>query len=441
MIGALILYKLKFYLKFSGNPWRLVLSIFLMLTAGFYGFVFGAFTQLLASEKIDVISPDDFIKYTLLLIFIITVVRMIFPTYRPLRQLFPKHYPLSGRQRYGATIFNDFVSPYFLYLSIFIVSGSLFANKADSQFLISGFLILICAHLFRRSIQYLIDFSLKLTGVLVTFVVLLILTFGFYNVDYMISSFWFLPALAAFLFISGFVQDLSIKESRSRKIRITSFKSNLMLKLLFNNPKVKLQLIIAFTLKTALLLIDLFLFRKNGEHLFDGQSVYWLFLPPLIYFTYVYNNIWAFWFNLWLNLQQRIGDYKVMIQKAFYLMLFPLILDMAITLPILLMSWDDKLFILTFYFTSTLSLVLLSFLWSIIAPKKITAAFQFSASTSSWGIAAALTVVFLLSTINLTKWAYLLVPLFLILSGVGIWYSIVHYKDLKYIVFNKMKKG
>ena len=122
-------------------------------------------------------------------------------------------------------------------------------------------------------------------------------------------------------------------------------------------------------------------------------------------------------------------------------MLFPLILDMAITLPILLMSWDDKLFILTFYFTSTLSLVLLSFLWSIIAPKKITAAFQFSASTSSWGIAAALTVVFLLSTINLTKWAYLLVPLFLILSGVGIWYSIAHYKDLKYIVFNKMKKG
>lgn len=440
MIGALILYKLKSYLKRSRNPWRMVLSIFLMLTAGFYGFLFGALSQMLASETIEFISPDDFIKYTLLLIFVVTVVRMIFPAYRPLIRLFPKHYPLSGMQRYGASLFNDFVSPYFLYLSIFIVSGSLFASMADSRFLISSFWVLICAHLFRRSIQYLIDFSLKPTGVLMAFVVLLILTFGFYNVDYILSSSWFLPALLAFLFISGYVQELAIKESRSRKIRGTSFKSNLMLKLLFNNPKVKLPLIIAFAVKTALLLVDYFLFRKNGEHLFGGQTVYWLFVPPLVYFTYVYNNIWAFWFNLWLNLQLRIGDYKVMIQKAFYLMLFPLILDMAITLPILLMSWDDKLFIFTFYFTTTLSLVLLSFLWSSILPKKISTTFQMNGSTSTWSVMAAMGSVFLLSTISLNKWAYLLVPLALILSGVGIWYSIVHYKDLKYIVFNKMKK-
>ncbi len=441
MIGALILYKLKSYLKYSGNPWRMALYIFLMLIAGFYGYMFGSLSQMLESGTIDIFSLDDFIKYTLLLIFAITFVRMIFPAYNPLRQLFPKYYPLSGMQKYVASVFNDFITPYFLYLSIFIVSGSLFAKKADSQFLISSLLILICAHLLRRSIQYLIDFSLKPAGILMASVVLLIMTFGFYNVDYLVFSSWILPAMAVLLFVSGFIQELSLKESRSRKIRGTSFKSNLMLKLLFNNRKVRLPLVIAFTLKTAFLLIDFVVFRKNGGHLFGGQFVYWLFVCPLIYFTYVYNNVWAFWFNLWLNLQLRIGDYKVMIKQAFYLMLLPLILDIATTLPVLLLSWDDTLFILTFYFTSTLSLFLLSFLWSLITPKKITSTFQFKGSTSGWAVTATMVNVFVLSTISLSLWAYLFVPFLLILSGIGIWYSITAYKDRKYIVFNKMKKG
>lgn len=441
MIGALILYKLKSYLKSSRNPLRLVLSIFLLLTTVFYGFLFGALSQMLASETIEIISIDDFIKYTLLLISVITLLRMIFPAYRSLKQMFPKHYPLSGMQKYTASLSYDFITPYFFYFSIFIVSSGLFANTADSQFIISGFLVLICSHLLRRSIQYLMDFSLKPAGILMTSVVLLIVAFGLYYADYLLFNPWFLLVLTGFLLASGFVQELSVKESRSRKIRRTPFKSNLLLKLLFNNPKVKLPLIIAFTLKTVLLFIDYFLFRKKGEHMFGGQFIYWWIVTPLIYFTYVYNNIWAFWFNLWLNLQLRIGDYKAMIKQGFYLMLFPLILDLVTTLPIFLLSWDDKLFIFTFYFTTAFSLALLSFLWSLILPKKISTTFQMNVSTSTWSVMATMGSVFLLSTIRLNTWAYLFVPLFLILSGAGIWYSIDTYKDRKYVLFNKMKQG
>lgn len=225
------------------------------------------------------------------------------------------------------------------------------------------------------------------------------------------------------------------------KIRGTSLKTNLMLKLLFNNPKVKLPLLIGFSVKTGLLLLDFFLFRKNGEHLFNGQFVYWLFVPPLIYFTYVFNNIWAFWFNLWLNLQLRIGDYKAMIIQAFFLMLPLLIIDAAITLPILLLSWDDTTFILTFYFTTTFSMLLFSFLWSLITSKKIATTFQINGSTSTWGVMVSMGSVFLLSTISKFQWAYVFVPLFLILSAAGLWYSIVTYKNWKYVLFNKLKKG
>ncbi|MDD2528501.1 MAG: hypothetical protein PHT26_10740 [Lentimicrobiaceae bacterium] len=441
MIGALLLYKLKSYLKREGNPWRVVLSIFLIINAVFYGFLFGTLTQLLESGTIENISKDDFIKYTLLLIFVITPGRMIFPGYKPLKQLFPKYYPLSITQRYAASLINDFLTPYFFYLSLFIVSGSLFANTPDSQFLVSGFLFMICAHLLRRCIQYMLDFSLKPSGVLMAFIILLILAFGLYNIDYWIFKPYVILTAAGLFFVMGWVQEWSIKESRLRKIRSTSLKTNLQLKLLFNNPKVKLPLLIGFSVKTGLLLLDFFLFRKNGVHLFNGQFVYWLFVPPLIYFTYVFNNIWAFWFNLWLNLQLRIGDYKAMIIQAFFLMLPLLIIDAVITLPILLLSWDDKTFILTFYFTTTFSMLLLSFLWSLITSKKIATTFQINGSTSTWGVIVSMGSVFLLSAISKFQWAYLFVPLFLVLSAAGLWYSIVTYKNWKYVLFNKLKKG
>jgi hypothetical protein len=245
--------------------------------------------------------------------------------------------------------------------------------------------------------------------------------------------------LLALIFI-GYQQELSIITPYYRERKYNSVGTNFYLRLLLNNKKVWLPLVIGFILKTVILLVDLYLVKSKGTHLFDGGVFFWLFASPLIVFTYIFNNTWGFWKNIWLNIELRSGQYKDLVLMSLKLMLAPLILDMLITLPILLFSRDNIEFIFLFYFTTTIYLLFFSFLWTLITPRAIHTSFQMKGSTSPIANITAMLGVFLLTLMDINGWFYLLSPLMMIIAFVAFRFSVDRYKDKKYLLTEKLMK-
>ncbi len=441
MIRYLIIHKLKFYIRELKNPWRVVLTLFLLFTAWIYGLLFGKLYNNLYSGEIDIISSESFFNYSFIGIAGITIIRMFFPNYNPLRLLFPKYYPITNCKKYIVSLINDFQKPYFFYLSIFVLSATFYLENSTIQFLMTSFSILISSHLFRRYIQYVIDFKINKKTIIVHVLGLVSIASFFATVfSQELDLFVPLIMLIVVLTLIGYFQESLITSISHGGNKNKSDKLGITLKLLLNNKKARLPLIVGLIFKSLILLGDFFLFRTKGKHLFEGQIVFWLFASPLLIFTYVFNNAWGFWKNLWLNIELRNGQYKPMIWLGLRLMLIPLILDIVITIPILLLSWADFKFILIFYFTTSVYLIMLSFLWSLITPRKITTMLQMKGSTSPLGIIAAMGGVFILTTIKLNNWFYILIPLFVIIGFIGLWLSLDMYKEKKYIITNKILK-
>ena len=441
MIQYLVLYKFRHYIKDLKNPWKIILALVLTFTAFIYGRLYGVISNNIASGKLDFLTAEKFTTLIIIAISILTLIRMVFPNYNPLIQLFPKYYPLSKAEIYFSSLINDFYKPYFFYLLVFIFSGSYYVENSRFQFLAYASLALMSSHLVRRSFQYIVDFqtksSFRFFHVIGALAIACFIFTLFTN-----SSYWALQVISitAVLLIVGFFQESSILSRRSGEIKSKSSKISITLKLLLNNKKVRLPLIIGLLLKSFILVGDFFLFRIKGTHLFNGQIVFWLFASPLILFTYVYNNVWGFWKNLWLNMELKVGDYKSMTSQILRLILIPFIIDLLITVPILLFSWSDYEFILLFYFTSAVFLIMLSFLWSLILPVKINSTFQMKGSTSPWSVIASMGGVLLLTTIKINHWFYILIPFFFIIGGMGYWLSIDLYRKKKYRIVSKIMK-
>ncbi len=122
-------------------------------------------------------------------------------------------------------------------------------------------------------------------------------------------------------------------------------------------------------LKASFLGLDLLVFRKTGAHLFslNELSIFLLYayISPILMFTNVFNNTWGFWKNIFLNIETRAGEYQLLMYLGLKLMAIPLLIDMAITVPFIILEGDNIELLLVLYATSMVYLVILSFLWSL----------------------------------------------------------------------------
>lgn len=441
MISFLLINKLKYYLNSHRNPWKIILTVVLVFTAWFYGRLLGELSNQLASGEIDFVSVEKFSTLTLLAILAFVLIRMVFPSYRPLQQIFPKYLPLSAAQRYFALIINDFISPYFFYLFLFILSYAFYALHEGFDFILSGILILTGSVLLRRCIQSLIDFRLSITGKLspLLLIPMVYINYGILELNPLSQISLF--TLACLLFFIAFIQEINIAEKRNKEITGKTQISNAFFKMILNNRKARLPLMIGILFKAFILYSDFFLFKTKGEHLFDGLFIYWLFASPMLLFTYVFNNQWAFWKNFWLTYELRTGEYRTMIKQYFKLMLIPILVDAVFSIPILIVTWDMPVLILLFYFSAAAYLIMFSFLWSLITPRKIGSTFQMKNSVSMVSTLSAASGVSLLTLIKVNQWFYVMIPVMIIIGGVALWIGISMYKDKKYLIVNKVMKN
>lgn len=441
MIHLLILYKLKFFLRRFKNPWNVVMALFLLSTAWAYGAIYGVISNKLTSGVTGIISVEQFRYYTLLAVAGITLARMVFPNYVPMKQLFPGYYPVSRIEKYLTSLVVDFQKPFFLYILVFIFSGYYYLETSALQFLITGLLVVVNSHLVRRFLQYLIDYETKSSwwfvhglGALTILSVIGVLIFANMEVPHL------LLLLLLVLASAGFLQEISIRSSRQGEILSKSNKLHILPKLLLNNKMARLPLVFGLIFKSFILCMIFLAAKLKGKDLFDEQFVLWIFATPLILFTYVFDNMWGFWKSLWLNLELRMGQHKTLVGFGLRLMLIPLLLDFLVTMPLLLFSRKDYQFIVIFYLTTAAYLVTMSFFWSVITPRKIMSFFHMKASTSALSMIAAMGGVFALMTIKLNYWFYVFIPLFILVGITCLWSVSTSYRDKKYMIADHIMK-
>lgn len=440
MIGLLCWHKLKHYLEGLKKPWRTLLCLLLCAMTVMYAFFSAELIDSAAKGEIDLPEPGLLQNTILLIIAVLTLLRVVFPSYQPLKTFFPRHYPLSNWQNHTISLINDFVKPYFFYLVLFLLCLTRFARFESSSFLYSGLLILFAAHLVRRSIQYLVDFRLKIKGL----ITMAVFTGGAFVTARLVPLPELLKTLPlaiilALLLITGFMLENALIEPRNSRIRIYTINSGIYTKLLLGSKKSRWPLLVGFVFKILILFGDLMSFRDNGEHLFDNSSILLLlFISPLLYFNYVFNNSWGFWKNLWLNVEIRSGDGRLMSHHNLQLMLRVLLIDFAVTFALTYFTWQNIELILLFYCSSAFYLVMLSFVWSLLTPRKIETTFQFKGSVSPWSIIASMGGVLLLSLININRYFYVIIPLFIAIGVAAYRMSLVEYRSRKYHLAQKL---
>lgn len=439
MIRFLIIGRIKGLLLELKKPLSILLALVIVLTAWLYGWLLASLINKSNMGAIESITPEKIINYSICFIMGLVLLRMILPRYNPQKQLLPKFYPITKFYNYLISVISDFLNPLFFSITFFIILCCLYLHEFKLLFLLLGFSALVSSQLLRRLIQYGIDFRIKNKGYLFLIISFLLIYFVFYYYTYFNQH---LKALSLFipiyLFCIGYLIELTIIESRINEIPGGSGMSNLYLKLIIKNPKARLILLVGVLIKFSLLTVDFILYKKNGIHIFDGQLIYWTFASPLILFTYVYNNVWGYWPSVWLIYEIRIGGHRETIHFIIKLLAIPLLIDLLITIPLLLVSWDNYIFIITFYLLSSLFLVTFCSIWSIIFPKKIISTFQMSGTSSFVGSLVSMIAVISLSVLKLNYWFYVLIPIFLTASYMAYKYSPDLYKERKYSIVKKL---
>jgi len=440
MIAYFLYLKFKIGLLSLKKPWSLFITVILLLISWWYGMILAKFVDKLNSGASELFSAGEVTNYVLWALGIITLGRMIIPSYKPQQNIFPCYYPLSRIQHYIFSLTNDFFTPYFFYILLFLVSGSYYLETGKMAFFFSGLFVIISAHILRRLIQYNIDFKLKKNGYILFSVILAAMGGMLFFLPVLINYTWPKGVLVLVtLLVFGYLIDGAIIENRKSEYLNQSKHYNSYIKLIFNNAKARLPLIVGVIFKVVVLLILRIKITRDGSA--DGlMLIFWMFASPLITFTYVFNNIWGFWPDLWLNIETHTGRFLDFIKQGLRLLIFPLIIDMLVSIPILFITLDDPKLILSFYFTSMFYLVSFSFLWSLIGPKQIVKTFQFKGSTSIVGSMISIVGIFLLGTLKINIWFYLLIPLYVVISVLAIYLSFILYNEKKYKVTETITK-
>ena len=439
MIWFLLKKKLIFSLRKLMKIGDLLIAALILLFVVIYGFAFAKLSDIAANGELEEISMNSIRAMVFSALFFVTISRTFIPSYNPLRLEFPKYYPISVFHKYVFSLLSDYIKPFFFYMSTFIIAATFFRDNIDFKFFATAFAYLILGNIVRHNIQYIIDFKLNRNAYLASIIAIGVIiaanvniAFSFFN-GAVIS--WLLVIL---FFLLGYLQHYSIIDERKSNIANASSKRGISFSLIVNNKKARMLIAVGLFFR-VLVIIFLIVQVYNGKELiFERMPIFWLFVTPMSFFTYFYNNIWAFWPSLMINMELRNGDYYKMIKQGLQLMKLPLLIDFILSIPLLFILNDQLVFIILFYVTSVVFLVSFSFFWSALLPIKVKKLFQRKGSTSMWSSLATMLGVAILALMQVNAWFYIISPFFLAMSAAAIWFSKDIYRDNKHKIYEKI---
>ncbi|ARS34305.1 hypothetical protein [Pontibacter actiniarum] len=370
---------------------RLLLLAFGVAAAGTYSWMFAFLLEQAGQGGLHP-SVEKVLEYTNLFMLAIIILKGFFPAYVPKANLIHPLYPVSVLQRFRTEVIVELVSPLYFVLLIFLVLLFVLAPEYTVLHLMQSLLVILTAHVTLRSLQVFVERKMRWRDVNFYSAVVMAGAFVALQVRapmFMPATEWLMlvvhmAALGALVAASFFLEKAAVEPRRKTVNYSSDARRSLGWRLFKNHKLARQMLVFGFAFKVIVLAADAFAFTKKGEHIFDEIVTLWLFVGPLVVFSYVFNNVWGFYRNLWLTVERSSGTSKGFITATWMALRLPLLLDAGITFVyVAIFNHQDAFFIVMMYVAGVLIMTPLSMIASIASPKAVSGGlFSFSAKSS-----------------------------------------------------------
>ncbi|HEY4652726.1 MAG TPA: hypothetical protein VIG72_15010 [Pontibacter sp.] len=420
-----------------------------IVLSGFYGWLFSYMLE--QAQHGGVTTVTEVVRYINLFVLGITIIRGFFPAYVPKLDLVPRLYPIRPVKRFWVELPVELFSPFNFILVNFLFLLFILAPAYTFLYFLQSILVLLTAHVTKRSLQVMVE--RKMRWLHLNFISAAVLGAGFVALQLQLpmydpASSWFelvvhLASLGLFLGANFFL-ELAAFEPKRKVVNYSHNKHRSLSWRLFKNSKHPKQLLLfGLGLKLIILGADAALYTAKGIHIYEKNLTVWIFFGPAIIYSYVFNNIWGFYKNLWLTVERTGGGISDFLRSSLIPLRVPLLLDAAIlAVYVAFFNHEDAVFLLVMYLGSVLVLTPLGIVASFVSPKVVKGSIMsFSAKTSYLYNMLSLLLVGLLLLPLLHSILFLIYP---VLIGITFFAMIAVLKEnrkYKHELFGKLFKA
>ncbi|MHA6249918.1 hypothetical protein ACXYMU_18430 [Pontibacter sp. CAU 1760] len=396
-------------------------------------------------------STEQLIEYANLLLLSLIILKGFFPAYVPKANLIQRIYPIRALQKFWTEFLVELVSPFYFVILNFLLLLFLMSPQYSFVHLLQSVLVLLTAHVTLRSLQVLVERKVRWSSAFLYMAA--VMAASFVALQARVPMFrphedWLMlvvhMAALGFFITSNFLLEQGATEPRRKVVTYSSSARRSLGWRLFKNHKLaKQMLLFGFAFKAIILAVDAVAFNRKGTHIFDEIISLWMFVGPLVIFSYVFNNAWGFYRNLWLTIERSNGTYKDFIKASLLPLCVPLLLDAVLTFAyVTFFNHESALFIVLMYLAAILVLTPIGIISSIVSPKAVKGGiFSFSAKTSYLFNFISIALFSMLFLPRIHPLLYLLYPL---LIG-GVFFALVavlrEYPRYKHKMFEKLFKA
>lgn len=426
----------------------------LLLSLGIVGSAFYAwlFSFLLTKAHYGGINPgvQQVLQYANLFLLAIIILRGFFPAYIPKANIIQRIYPVKALQKFWTELVVELVSPFYFILANFLVLLFLMSPEYTLLHLLQSILVMLTAHITLRSLQVFVERRMRWLSV--NFLSAAVLAGGFVALQARVPMFtasedWLylvvhMASLGLLVVANFFVEQAAAEPKRREVSYSTNARRSLGWRLFKNHKLAKQMILFGLVFKGFFLAVDAFSSYKTGTHIFDKNMVMWIFVGPMIIYSYVFNNSWGFYKNLWLSIERSSGSYVDFVKASLLPLRVPLMMDAVLTfLYVTLFNHDNALFIIALYIGSVLLLTPFGIIVSIISPKAIKGGlFSFEAKSSYFYNFLGMALYGMLFLPLLHPVLYLLYPVLIGIMFFALIAVLKEYPTYKYKLFETLFK-
>lgn len=428
----------------------LLLSLGIVL-AGVYSWLFSLLLQQAHEGGLIRQSAGVLLEYANLLLLAVIILKGFFPAYVPKAAVVQRIYPIGPLQRFWTEFVVELISPFYFIVANFLILLFLMAPEYSFMHLLQSVLVLLTAHVTLRTLQVFVERKIRWRHSYLYMAAIMAAAFVALQARvpmFRPSQEWLLlvvhmAALGFFITANYFLEQAATEPRRKVVSYSSTARRSLSWRLFKNHRLAKQMLIFGLIFKTIILALDATAYLRKGEHIFDHILSLWMFVGPLVIFSYVFNNVWGFYRNLWLTIERSSGSYKDFIKASLMPLRVPLLMDAVLTFAyVTFFNHESALFIVLMYLASILLLTPIGIIASIVSPKAVKGGiFSFSAKTSYLFNFIAIVLFSMLFLPRIHPLLYLLYPM---LIG-GVFFALVavlrEYATYKHKLFETLYKA
>lgn len=409
------------------NGWRLLWLFFTTI----YGLGI-AFLMTKGYEEPEKINLSEFIFAMNVMAFMMVLLRNFFPFYQFRSPFIPAIYPIARWKAIFLEIVYDMFSLLFVMALIFFGLAA-FGKGYFLQHFAESMLIIGNGYFIERSMKKFLE--QQFDGYCAAFGLFIISILAFIGLHFWMPDAYAITriaySLALFLFFIGNIffniyleSKRSMLKGGSHKVYATTNRpmtiSNAIIPYYFKNKKIRLMIIMAIAFKVFFMVASVACYLKKGGFFFQPEALFWVFLSPLVIFTYTHCNLFGYMRSIWLSAVNS-GNWQHLLKIYFSTLAIPLTIDAVLSFVALgLIGWLDWQAV-AFYFSILLLCLIVGFVGSIYKPIKFENAFSFGKqqNSSPW---VSLPLMIGIGGLIWAKSSIFFIPLFLIALAVPIYF-------------------